>query len=65
MASTPPGGSSSGGITPLFAIALVVILVIVLSAFSATKKFAYWIGGIVLLAILLPAWKKTGFKVGF
>jgi len=44
--------------SPWMAILIVVGIVVVLSAFSATKKWAYWIGGIALLILLLPGFKK-------
>jgi hypothetical protein len=43
---------------PWVAILIVVGIVVVLSAFSATKKFAYWIGGIALLILILPQFRK-------
>ena len=48
---------------PWLAVAIVGVLVIVLSAFSATKKFAYWIGAVVLIILLLPYWRQGGFKL--
>jgi hypothetical protein len=58
-----PGGSSSPNIWG--SVILVVLIVIVLSAFKATKKFAYIIGFLALAAILLPAWRKAGYPTGF
>ena len=40
-----------------WAIFAVIAIVVVLSAFGVTKKVAYWIGGLVLLALLLLAFK--------
>ena len=50
--------SGQNPISPWLAILIVVGLVIVLSAFSGTKKLAYWIGGIALLILLLPSFRN-------
>ncbi len=59
--------NGSGGQTPSpwSAIITVAIIVVVLSAFSKTKSIAYWVGGIALVALLLPAWRKAGYPTGF
>jgi hypothetical protein len=53
--------NSSG--SPWIYVVGVVFVVIILSAFSATKKIAYWIGAIALILILLPAWRSAGYPI--
>ena len=50
---------------PWYALGWVVVLTLILSVFSATKKFAFWIGGLALLAIIIPPWRKAGYPTGF
>lgn len=56
----PPTGDSF----PWFPLGVVVVLVLTLSAFGATKKIAYWVGGLTLVALLLPPWRKAGYPTG-
>lgn len=61
----PNANGPTGLPDPWYALIIVIVLVVILSAFSATKKWAYWIGAIALVALLLPAWRKAGYPTGF
>jgi bacteriorhodopsin len=63
VSAQPSPAPQSGGTSPLLAVVLVVIVVVVLSAIKQTKKWAYWIGGAVLVMLLYPSWRKSGFSV--
>ena len=49
--------------SPVMAIVIVVVAVLLLSISPKTKKFAYWIGGFILFALVYPRWAKSGFKL--
>jgi len=54
---------SSQGMSPIMALVIVVVVVLLLSISSRTKRWAYWIGGVVLFLLLYPRWKASGFKL--